>query len=186
MREEEHRQRQVDGGEGAWVCRSSPCSVPSALPGHFSSLPTRAPPHPQEPRARGPRVDAAGPGARHAHGALTAGRLLVLAGWRELCVLGSRASAPALVPAGWRQLRIWKQAPLPPPPPAPLADDQPWQVNIGDGLTRWTDGILKSTYHRVRAPKEGDPTGPRCELRGNWLRHATPCGMVTVSRTAGR
>ena len=30
-------------------------------------------------------------------------------------------------------------------------------VNIGDGLTRWTDGLLKSTYHRVRAPKEGDP-----------------------------
>lgn len=31
-------------------------------------------------------------------------------------------------------------------------------VNIGDGLTRWTDGIFKSTYHRVRAPKAGDPT----------------------------
>ena len=31
-------------------------------------------------------------------------------------------------------------------------------VNIGDALTRWTDGVLKSTYHRVRAPKEGDPT----------------------------
>ncbi len=30
-------------------------------------------------------------------------------------------------------------------------------VNIGDGLTRWTDGILKSTYHRVRAPKGDDP-----------------------------
>jgi isopenicillin N synthase-like dioxygenase len=30
-------------------------------------------------------------------------------------------------------------------------------VNIGDGLTRWTDGLLKSTYHRVRAPTSGDP-----------------------------
>ena len=33
-------------------------------------------------------------------------------------------------------------------------------VNIGDGLTRWTDGLLKSTYHRVRAPREGDATVP--------------------------
>lgn len=29
-------------------------------------------------------------------------------------------------------------------------------VNIGDGLQYWTDGLFKSTYHRVRAPKEGD------------------------------
>lgn len=29
-------------------------------------------------------------------------------------------------------------------------------VNIGDGLARWTDGLLKSTYHRVRAPKVTD------------------------------
>ena len=25
-----------------------------------------------------------------------------------------------------------------------------------DGLTFWTDGLYKSTYHRVRAPREGD------------------------------
>ena len=31
-------------------------------------------------------------------------------------------------------------------------------VNIGDAFTRWTDGVLKSTYHRVRAPREGDYT----------------------------
>lgn len=37
-------------------------------------------------------------------------------------------------------------------------------VNIGDGLTRWTDGIFKSTYHRVRAPKEGDSNGPRYSI----------------------
>jgi len=29
-------------------------------------------------------------------------------------------------------------------------------VNIGDGLTRWTDGLLKSTYHRVRTPGAGE------------------------------
>ncbi len=29
-------------------------------------------------------------------------------------------------------------------------------VNIGDGLQWWTDGLFKSTYHRVRAPKGGD------------------------------
>lgn len=29
-------------------------------------------------------------------------------------------------------------------------------VNIGDGLTRWTDGLLKSTYHRVRTPGPGE------------------------------
>ncbi|EFN58207.1 hypothetical protein CHLNCDRAFT_20260, partial [Chlorella variabilis] len=37
-------------------------------------------------------------------------------------------------------------------------------VNIGDGLTRWTDGVFKSTYHRVRAPKAGDPTGARYSI----------------------
>ena len=31
------------------------------------------------------------------------------------------------------------------------------QVNIGDGLAWWTDGLLKSTYHRVRAPRGDDP-----------------------------
>ena len=29
-------------------------------------------------------------------------------------------------------------------------------VNIGDGLQWWTDGLFKSTYHRVRAPKGSD------------------------------
>lgn len=30
-------------------------------------------------------------------------------------------------------------------------------VNIGDGLAWWSDGILKSTYHRVRSPVGSDP-----------------------------
>lgn len=37
-------------------------------------------------------------------------------------------------------------------------------VNIGDGLARWTDGLLKSTYHRVRAPKITDNKGPRYSI----------------------
>lgn len=37
-------------------------------------------------------------------------------------------------------------------------------VNIGDGLTYWTDGLYKSTYHRVRAPKEGDHRGARMSM----------------------
>ena len=33
------------------------------------------------------------------------------------------------------------------------------QVNIADILTRWTDGELRSTYHRVRSPDQatGEP-----------------------------
>eukprot|EP00775_Hariotina_reticulata_P003032 gene3032-3313_t len=37
-------------------------------------------------------------------------------------------------------------------------------VNIGDALTRWTDGQLKSTYHRVRTPTGNDPQGPRYSM----------------------
>lgn len=37
-------------------------------------------------------------------------------------------------------------------------------VNIGDGLARWTDGLLKSTYHRVRAPRVDDNRGPRYSI----------------------
>ena len=31
-------------------------------------------------------------------------------------------------------------------------------VNVGDSLQAWSDGILKSNYHRVRMPKPGEPT----------------------------
>ncbi|KAK9834460.1 hypothetical protein WJX74_002175 [Apatococcus lobatus] len=37
-------------------------------------------------------------------------------------------------------------------------------VNIGDGLQWWTDGLFKSTYHRVRAPKDGDNKGSRMSM----------------------
>ena len=30
-------------------------------------------------------------------------------------------------------------------------------VNVGDPLQFWSDGLLKSNYHRVRMPKEGEP-----------------------------
>jgi hypothetical protein len=46
--------------------------------------------------------------------------------------------------------------PLPSFPP-PFPRHGCLTVNIGDALTRWTDGTLKSTYHRVRTPKEGEP-----------------------------
>ena len=31
-------------------------------------------------------------------------------------------------------------------------------VNVGDSLQAWSDGVLKSNYHRVRMPKPGEPT----------------------------
>lgn len=44
---------------------------------------------------------------------------------------------------------------------------------------RWTDGELKSTYHRVRAPKKGDPTVSGCV--GAWV-----CGWgVGVGQAGG-
>ena len=33
-------------------------------------------------------------------------------------------------------------------------------INIGDPLQIWSDGVLKSNYHRVRWPKEGEPQVP--------------------------
>ena len=30
-------------------------------------------------------------------------------------------------------------------------------VNIGDALQYWSDGLLKSNFHRVRLPREGEP-----------------------------
>ncbi|KAJ1033837.1 hypothetical protein NDA16_000046 [Ustilago loliicola] len=36
--------------------------------------------------------------------------------------------------------------------------------NIGDQLMRWSDDRLKSTFHRVRLPKEGEPKGPRYSI----------------------
>lgn len=36
--------------------------------------------------------------------------------------------------------------------------------NIGDQLMRWSDDRLKSTFHRVRLPNKGEPTGPRYSM----------------------
>ena len=36
--------------------------------------------------------------------------------------------------------------------------------NIGDQLMRWSDDRLKSTFHRVRLPREGEPKGPRYSI----------------------
>ncbi|CAK0783804.1 hypothetical protein CVIRNUC_007004 [Coccomyxa viridis] len=37
-------------------------------------------------------------------------------------------------------------------------------VNVGDSLQAWSDGVLKSNYHRVRMPKPGEPTGERYSM----------------------
>jgi isopenicillin N synthase-like dioxygenase len=36
--------------------------------------------------------------------------------------------------------------------------------NIGDMLTRWSDGALPSNFHRVKAPGPGDDLGPRYSI----------------------
>ena len=36
--------------------------------------------------------------------------------------------------------------------------------NIGDQLMRWSDDRLKSTFHRVRLPRQGEPKGPRYSI----------------------
>ncbi|MGY1773185.1 isopenicillin N synthase family dioxygenase [Blastococcus sp. SYSU D00813] len=36
--------------------------------------------------------------------------------------------------------------------------------NIGDMLTRWSDGVLPSNFHRVKAPGPGDPLGSRYSI----------------------
>ena len=32
-------------------------------------------------------------------------------------------------------------------------------VNVGDSLQAWSDGVLKSNFHRVRMPTPGEPHG---------------------------
>ncbi len=44
-------------------------------------------------------------------------------------------------------------------------------VNIGDPLQIWSDGVLKSNYHRVRMPGPDEPQVPFLSLPS--LLHAT-------------
>ncbi|GAA5964042.1 hypothetical protein JCM8115_000879 [Rhodotorula mucilaginosa] len=37
-------------------------------------------------------------------------------------------------------------------------------INVGDQLMRWSDDRLKSTFHRVRCPREGEYKGPRYSI----------------------
>ncbi|GAA5864416.1 hypothetical protein JCM3774_002784 [Rhodotorula dairenensis] len=37
-------------------------------------------------------------------------------------------------------------------------------INVGDQLMRWSDDRLKSTFHRVRCPREGEYSGPRYSI----------------------
>ncbi len=41
-------------------------------------------------------------------------------------------------------------------------------VNVGDSLQAWSDGVLKSNFHRVRMPTPGEPTvRPDCPAPDN-------------------
>ena len=37
-------------------------------------------------------------------------------------------------------------------------------VNIGDALMRWSDNELRSNYHRVRMPAQGEDKGSRFSI----------------------
>lgn len=52
-----------------------------------------------------------------------------------------------------------KWAPVPVDPEPGSSDSLPILVNIGDLLSYWTNGLLKSTVHRVIFPKPGE--GPK-------------------------
>ena len=53
----------------------------------------------------------------------------------------------------WAPPQVEKWLPCPPIPGCIT-------INIGDPLQVWSDGVLKSNYHRVRWPKEGEPQVP--------------------------
>ena len=59
------------------------------------------------------------------------------------CTAGSHKAPPSAL-----QVDNWTDCP---PKPGCIT------VNVGDPLQFWSDGLLKSNYHRVRMPKEGEP-----------------------------
>lgn len=54
----------------------------------------------------------------------------------------------------------WATVPVE-PEPTPTSGRLPILVNIGDLLSFWTNGLLRSTIHRVVFPKESDGPGGR-------------------------
>ena len=58
-------------------------------------------------------------------------------------------------------------------------------VNIGDGLTRWTDGLLKSTYHRVRTPGAGENLVSCLANASRWLRDSRPLTRSVCTSNQG-
>ncbi|KAF2148234.1 Clavaminate synthase-like protein [Myriangium duriaei CBS 260.36] len=58
----------------------------------------------------------------------------------------------------WSRNQRWESVPVDPTGDTPAGDALPILVNIGDVLSYWTNGLLKSTVHRVIFPKtDGKP-----------------------------
>ena len=57
-------------------------------------------------------------------------------------------------------------------------------VNVGDSLQAWSDGVLKSNYHRVRMPKPGEPTVrclPLLRTGRTMLAHSPSCDTAALA-----
>ena len=81
-----------------------------------------------------------------------------------------KASVPALTAALAAQVESWHPCPH---IPGCIV------VNVGDSLQAWSDGVLKSNYHRVRMPKPGEPTVRCSPLLRTRCTLLAPCLCVT-------